>query len=596
MNQMAPAACVDPSSLASLSFPNLLAVVEGSRFPAETLIAIYRHWITRNGPQHPATAPAWFNLGVVFAQQRQTDHAIACYEAALTLRPGFYEPAQNLGLLLEATGRPDAALAIWQQHLQPVSAQTALLNHSGRLSETMGRLRDAEELLRRSLLLAPDQPDVIQHYVHLRQRLCHWPVLEEHLPGLGTEQLRRHAGPLATLALTDDVAWQRDVCAGWIGRKTSVARRLSPSGGYRHDRLRVGYLSSDFCRHAMAYLIAELLERHDRSRFAIYGYCSSPDDGSAIRARILGAFDEVRLIRELPDTDAAQRIRDDEIDILIDLNGLTLGARLQVLRHRPAPIQATYLGFIGPVPLPELDYLLTDSVVIPPEQAAHYAPTPLVIGPLYQANDSQRAIDVGTTRAAVGLPEDCFLFCCFSNHYKITPEVFAGWMEILKAVQHGVLWLADDGSGSHVALQAHAAAAGVDPARLIFTDRVAPDAYLARLRLADLFLDTFPYNAGTVASDAIRMGVPMITLSGRSFASRMAASLLHAIGAGAGVADTLAAYVQFAVRLATDSAARADYARCFTADRWRAGPGNIEGFTRAFEDRLLSLRAPQTIC
>ncbi len=596
MNQIAKPSLADPLALASLSFPDLLAAVEGAGPSGDILIQVYQHWITANGPQHPGTAAAWFNLGVAFAQQRQTDHAIACYEAALMLRPGFYEPAQNLGLLLESLGQPDAALTVWLQHLQPVAAQTALLNHSGRLCETRGRLRDAEQLLRRSLLLAPDQPDVIQHFVHLRQRLCLWPVLDDHLPGLEQDQLRRYAGPLATLALTDDVAWQREVCAGWIERKTKpVLPYLSPSGGYRHDRLRVGYLSSDFCRHAMSYLIAELLERHDRSQFVIYGYCNSLDDGSAIRARILGAFDKVRRVRDLSDTQAAQCIRDDEIDILVDLNGLTLGARLQVLRHRPAPIQATYLGFIGPVPLPELDYLLADDFVIPDGQATHYAPRPLAIGPLYQANDSRREMEVETTRAQLGLPEDRFLFCCFSNHYKITAEMFAGWMEILTVVDHGVLWLADDGSGSDLALRAHAAAAGVDPERLIFTGRVGPGAYLARLRLADLFLDTFPYNAGTVASDAIRMGVPIITLSGRSFASRMAASLLRSIGAEAGVAGTLAAYVQIAIRLATDPRAMAEFAMHFTTDRWHAGPGNIEGFTQAFEQRLLSLHVPSTI-
>jgi predicted O-linked N-acetylglucosamine transferase (SPINDLY family) len=593
MNQLASAVRSDHAALASLSFPELLVAVEATRLADESLIEVYRAWITAHGPQLPGTAAAWFNLGVAFSRLRQSDHAIACYEAALALRPGFYEAAQNLGLQLESQGRPDAALAVWQQTLQPIAAQTALLNHSGRLSERLGRLHDAENLFRRSLLLDPEQPDVIQHFVHVRQRLCLWPVLERHLPGLAPETLRRHAGPLATLALTDDVAWQCSVCADWIARKTRPeAPLLRPAEPYRHDRLRVGYLSSDFCRHAMSYLIAELLERHDRSKFKIYGYCSTLDDGSDVRARILGAFDEVRFVRDLTDAQAAQRIRDDEIDILIDLNGLTLGARLQVLRHRPAPIQATYLGFIGPVPLPELDYLLSDAFVIPDAQAAQYAPRPLAIGPLYQANDSRREMAAPTSRREVGLPEDRFVFCCFSNHYKITPEMFEGWMQILRQVDHGVLWLADDGSGSDLALRAHAAAAGVAPDRLIFTGRVSPGAYLARLRLADLFLDTFPYNAGTVASDAIRMGVPMVTLSGRSFASRMAASLLHSIGAQAGVAETQADYVRIAVTLATDPPALAEFARCFTAERWHAGPGNMERFTHDFEQRLLSIQAP----
>jgi predicted O-linked N-acetylglucosamine transferase (SPINDLY family) len=342
----------------------------------------------------------------------------------------------------------------------------------------------------------------------------------------------------------------------------------------------------------MSYLIAELFERHDRSRFEIHGYCASPDDRSAIRARVIAAFDRFTSVRTLSDEEAARRIRADEIDLLIDLNGLTSGGRLQVLRWKPAPVQATYLGFIGPVPLPELDYMLCDDFVVPPGIAAAYHPRPLPIEALYQANDSKRIVGAAMTRAEAGLPEDRFVFCCFSNHYKITEAMFAGWMDILRRTGDAVLWLVDDNQWSRQNLCLRALVAGIDPSRLIFAGRTDPASYMARLAVADLFLDTFPYNAGTIASDVIRMGLPLLTLAGRSFASRMAAGMLHAIGADDGVTHTLDDYVSAAVRLATDRHRHAAYRTRFTETAWVASLGDIAGFTRHFEATLLRMVKP----
>ena len=289
-------------------------------------------------------------------------------------------------------------------------------------------------------------------------------------------------------------------------------------------------------------------------------------------------------------TQAAWQICADEIDILVDLNGLTAGARIGILRWRPAPVQATYLGFIGPVPLPELDWLLCDAFVVPPDSAPLYRPTPLTIEGLYQANDSQRAIAPPMTRADAGLPENGFVFCCFSNHYKITEAMFDAWLRILRQNGDAVLWLAEDNEWSRQALRVRALGGGIDPDRLVFAPRVAPPVYMARMALADLFLDTFPYNAGTVASDALRMGLPLLTLAGESFASRMAARLLQAIGAEAGIATTHEEYVAKAVMLANDPATHAAYKACFSQQAWAASIGDSEGFTRRFEAALERVR------
>ena len=354
-------------------------------------------------------------------------------------------------------------------------------------------------------------------------------------------------------------------------------------------RSKIGYMSSDFCSHAMSYLVTELFERHNRHRFEVFGYCSSLDDGSALRQRVLAAFDHHRIIRTLSDEQAAQVIRDDEIDVLIDLNGITDGTRLPVLRWRPAPIQATYLGFIGPIPMPELDYMLCDKVVIPPEHEATYRPTPLPIARIYQANDSKRTIGRPLNRAAAGLPNDSFVLCCFSKHYKITEDIFAAWMSILHQTEHSVLWLAKDNPYSETNMLTAAQRAGIATERLIFSERADPDLYLSRLALADLFLDTFPYNAGTVASDAIRMQLPLVTLCGKAFASRMAASLLNAIGATQGITTSLTKYVDTTVRLANDPLEYARFKEMFTEQAWRETIGNIESFTTEFEATLCGI-------
>jgi predicted O-linked N-acetylglucosamine transferase (SPINDLY family) len=547
-------------------------------------IAFYHHWIDANTDTSPLLYAAWFNVGVLHAHA-DDNKAAAAYGTALALRPDLHVAAINLGLVLEAAGHPEQALATWQRATQPDAARVLLEIQQGRLLEKLGRFEEAERLLYRVLLTDSAQPDVVHHLVYLRQKMCQWPVASSNIPGISAVDLVRNSSPLSILALTDDIDLQRDAAAAWIARKTEPApRRLAPAKPYPHERIRIGYMSSDYCSHAMSYLITELFEHHDRRRFEVFGYCSGRDDGTQLRKRVLAAFDHCRFIRALSDEQAAQIIRDDEIDVLIELNGITEGSRLPVLRWRPAPIQAAYLGFIGPVPLPELDYLLCDDVVIPAEHRASYQPAPLAIAKIYQVNDSKRTVGRPISRAEAGLPDGPFVLCCFSRHYKITEEMFAAWMSILRQAAGAVLWLAEDSAYSRKNLLAAARLAGVAEERLIFSERADPDLYLSRLGQADLFLDTYPYNAGTVASDAIRMQLPLITLCGKAFASRMATSLLHAIGAPAGITTSLSKYVETAVRLANDPMDYARYKAIFTAQAWRRTIGDIASFTSAFED------------
>lgn len=578
--------------LQQATFNDLIIAVAaaGSDVGRTAIIELYRTWIACQGRSAPHLFAAWFNLGVELANIGDRSGAKLAYRNALVAWPHFAAGAKNLAVLLEADGCSQEAIAVLDDALQSDDARIGLLNQRARLLEQLKRLPEAEEELRKSLMIRPDQPDVIQHWVHVRQKECHWGMLSAAIPGVSRESMIINAGPLSALALFDDVAQQRAINEAWMHRKmASVTERLSPPSGYQHDRIRLGYMSSDFCQHAMSLLIAELFERHDRSRFEVFGYCASPEDGSDTRRRVIAAFDHFARIVDRSDEQAARMIRADEIDILIDLNGLTSGTRLEVLRWRPAPVQATYLGFIGPVPLPELDYMFCDRIVVPPAIASEYRPTPLYIAEFYQANDNKRARPVPRSRTEFGLPNDRFVFCCFSNHYKITEEIFAAWMEILRRVDHGVLWLIADNAASCSNLVDAARNAGVDPVRLVFAPRTSPSEYLAYLDAADLFLDTFPYNAGTIASDAIRMHLPLVTLSGRSFVSRMAGRLLAALGATDGIATTAQEYVDKAVALAADRNRYIAYKAMFTDDAWAATIGNTGKFTEEFERSLMSI-------
>lgn len=548
-------------------------------------IELYRTWLSHHGKGADA-APVWFNLGVALQAGRRLEEAAAAMETAWRLRPELWQAALGRGQALEADGRSAEALAAWRMALPLAEARRQIHVQMARLLEAEGLLGPAMEEARAALLIDPAQPDVVQHLVHNRQRTTAWPPAELAVPGLAQAQAEQDAGPLAALALVDDPRRQAEIAAAWVARKVPAPTRVLAPQGYAHDRIRLGYLSSDFCRHAMSFLIADLLERHDRSRFAVWGFDLSPDDGSALRTRILAALDHHVPLRDLTDDAAADAIRAAEIDILIDLNGLTRGARPGILRQRPAPVQATYLGYIGPVPVPELDWLICDAVTVPHDCEGDYQPRPLRIDGCYQANDSRPPVLPAVSRGAEGLPDGAFVFCCHSHHYKLTEDVWQAWCRIVLQVPGSVLWLIDDTPESRMALTDRWVGAGLAAERLVFAPRTDPDRYRARLALADLFLDTSPYNAGTIASDALRMGLPVLTTLGRSFAARMGASLLTAVGLPDCIAADLSDYEARAIRLARTPALMADLRAHLAGGAWNRTLGDGAGFARRFEAAL----------
>jgi predicted O-linked N-acetylglucosamine transferase (SPINDLY family) len=353
------------------------------------------------------------------------------------------------------------------------------------------------------------------------------------------------------------------------------------------DRLRVGYVSSDFRAHATSSLLTEVWERHDRSRLATHAYSIGPGERSALRTRIERAFDRFVDVSGEDVAATARRIESDAIEVLIDLNGYTTHSRSELFALRPAPVQLSWLGYLGTLGAPWYDYVLTDRFAAPPELQRHFTERFLYLPDCYCPSDTRRPVaPVPPSRGACGLPERGFVFCCFNNAYKILPELFAVWMRLLAQVPDSVLWLSPAQPGACANLRREAAARGIAPERLVFAPRVALPEHLARQAHADLFLDTTPYNAGTTANDALFMGLPLLTCAGETLASRVAGSQLHAIGLPELVTTHLADYEALALTLARDPARLASYRTRLAQNRRTASLFDMARFARALDDLL----------
>jgi predicted O-linked N-acetylglucosamine transferase (SPINDLY family) len=337
----------------------------------------------------------------------------------------------------------------------------------------------------------------------------------------------------------------------FAGVRAAGGNRPQPHSGER--RIRIGYFSADFQEHAAAYLLAEVLELHDRERFEVYAYSYGPDDGSRMRARLRSAVEHFVDVAWEADDSIVRRMQSDALDLLIDLKGHTIGDRLAVMARRPCSVQATWLGYPGTTGADFIDYLIADACIIPPGAESNYSERVVRLPHCYQPNDRKRPIAEPLTRAQYGLPEEAIVFCCFNQAVKITPAVYARWMSLLRRVPRSVVWIAEDNRWATENLHAAARAQGVDPARVLFTPRMPFAQHLARYRVADIALDTFPYTSHTTASDALWLGCPLVGLSGETFASRVSASILGSCGLGDLVTQTLDDYETLAFRLATDA-------------------------------------------
>ncbi|MDX7949615.1 glycosyl transferase [Lichenihabitans sp. Uapishka_5] len=554
---------MDFAALQKLSVGDLFGLAEATKRQgtADDVAALYKGWIASH-EDDPLLYAVFFNYGTVLNEAGDTAGAILALREAARLKPDFPQARLSLGMCLEKAGQVGGAIKSWlgvATDLAEVNADNLghrimALENSGRVLEGLDQDVAAEDALRQRLELASDDK-VIQHWIALRMRQCKWPVLAP-LNRVTRADLMAGISPLSAATLGDDPlfglanAWRYN--KGLVGRVSPMAPRPALVGP---ERLKIGYVSSDLREHAVGFCMAEIFELHDRARVSVHiYYCGIPRD-DAVKARGKAAADQWTDISGMSDDQAAAAIRADGIDILIDLNGYTKDARTAVFARRPAPIAVNWFGFPSTMGSPYHHFILADAITIPPGHERYFSET-VVRLPCYQPNDRKRSVAAEPpSRAAENLPADAVVFCCLNGLQKLTEATFGLWMRILAGVPAGVLWLLGGTSDTQARLRERAATAGVAPERLIFAGKAANPQHVARYALADLFLDNAPYGAHTTASDALWMGVPLLTVPGRSFASRVCASLITAAGLPELVCDDAEAYVAKAVALGQDRAA-----------------------------------------
>lgn len=500
-------------------------------------------------PDHPQ---GHRQLAALYARCGCHDQALSHLDRALALSPEEPQVHQDRAIALSKLGRHDAAgqaleavMTRWPDRFEG-PFQAGLVREAAR--DPAGALAFFERANR----LRPDDRAVLG-MIKARAEMADWsdwPRLTDQVATLGLRNPDLNAGPL--IGLSDDPALQR-----WHAER--AARHQLPPAAPRPDprpaapgaRLRIGYFSSDFEDHATLVLMAGLFEHHDRTRHEVFAYSYGREDDSAPRRRLVAAVEHFRDIRRMSDADIAARARMDGIDIAIDLKGFNVGSRLAIFAHRAAPVQMSWLGWPGTLGHAAFDYAIVDKVTVPDRFRAGFSESLIRMPDSYQVNDDARPLPAPPLpRAAYGLPEGAFVFCCFNATYKITPREFDIWMRLLCRVEDSVLWLLGTTPLAEANLRAETARRGVDPARLVFARRAPLAEHLRRHGAADLFLDTFVYNAHTTASDALWAGLPMVTLAGRHFASRVGASLLAAAGLPQLITEDEAAYERLALDLA----------------------------------------------
>jgi predicted O-linked N-acetylglucosamine transferase (SPINDLY family) len=609
---------------------NLAIVFEHLEQPSEAVSRLERALTI--APGHPQ---ALANLGHLLLQSGRHDEARQRFESALAAAPALSAALEGLAAVARAQGRHGEAVRRLQERvrIEPVTPaswaalgdsllQTGELDAAERAAEQAARLdpslvwgwslRAQLHQLRGDLAAATDVAEagfkatgstaLLGMLTQYCRHSCDWTRWSAAWQTLKPRLLAGEEAGTPFALLCEDLT-ATELCAytrNWASRRfaaygtTAHPAPLAPTKG---RRIRLGYLSSDFQEHPAAYLIAEVLERHDRNRFEIHAYSYGPRDNGAMRQRIIHAVDHFIDIAWEPDDVAVRRIRDDGIDILIDLKGYTVGDRLGIMAQRPSPVQATWLGYPGTTGTTFVDYLIADAHIIRPGEEDSCTERVLRMPQCYQPIDRRRIIAEPLARAAYGLPDDALVLCCFNQTFKITPGVFAAWMRILQDVPDSVLWLVDDNRWSTANLRAAAVSAGIAAERLVFAPRLPLAEHLARYKIADLALDTFPYTSHTTASDALWCGCPLVALEGDTFAARVSGSILTAAQLPALIARSLPDYESKVLKLAGNRELLRDLARRVRAARDSVPLFDTAAFTAdleaLFEQMLTASQAGQ---
>jgi predicted O-linked N-acetylglucosamine transferase (SPINDLY family) len=602
----------DANLLPALQALGLIRLDQGR--PAEALSYIERALIL-----DPVSDDMWSHRGLGLMALGRPEEALASFDRVLQRRPEALEVHYHRALALNGLGRAGDALAELGQVLQLKPDHSGAWVVRASILWTLGEVDQALESYGRALAIAPDLPEALWSrancrwtrrqdvpgaiadlerlfavnpdfpytrgaLLHMRMLAADWRDLAPQHAALdeGVRSGRRVVEPFAYQALcaapADLLACARIYAADKYPPQVPAQR-----SGNRNGRIRLAYLCGEFRAQATMYLAAGLFEEHDRSRFEVIAIDNTREDGSAMRRRVLAAFDRCLPIQRLSDRDAAQWVAKENIDILVNLNGYFGAQRMGVCAYRPAPVQVNYLGFPGTLGADYMDYILADSAVIPQGEEHFYSEQVVRLPGCYQINDAKRARALPERRAAHGLKESDFVFCHFNYAYKIAPQMFAVWLGLLQNVPSSVLWLLASNASFAANLRRQTAQAGLDPARIVFAPQIEHDAHISRLALGDLFLDTLPYNAHTTASDALWAGLPLLTCRGTSFPGRVAASLLQAVGLPELIADNIEQYRAKALLLANDRALLQSYRDHLTREPTRLALFDTTRTTRQIE-------------
>ena len=504
----------------------------------------------------PNFAEAFNNRGALLKELKRLDEALASYDKAIDLKPNSADAFNNRGLLLKELKRRYEALESYDKAIALKSDFAEALNNRGALLKELKRLDEALASYDKAIALKPDYGFCFGEKLHTQMHMCNWDKLD-----LQLHQLLKSISdglpvttPFPVLALIDEPEVLLKAADIYVHAKHPARSTLTtlPKKA-ASEKIRIGYYSADFQNHATSYLIAELFEAHDRTQFEIFGFSFGPNQQDEMRQRVSAGVDKFFEVSGKSDRQIAELSRDLGIDIAVDLKGFTQDARPEIFAEICAPIQVNYLGYPGTLAAPYIDYIIADPVLIPVESQCFYTEKVVYLPDCYQVNDGKRRIsDKIFSRQEFDLPENQFVFCCFNNNYKILPQTFDSWMRILQSVDGSVLWLLESNAFSAANLRKEAAARGVDQSRLVFAKSLNLDEHLARHRLADLFLDTLPCNAHTTTSDALWAGLPVLTQIGHSFAARVSASLLNAIGLPELITHDSEQYESMAILLAHD--------------------------------------------
>ena len=541
----------------------------------------------------PGSAEAWTNRAHALHLLGRNDDALAQLARAIELQPTLARAWADRGIVLATSGRHAEAVAHYERALQLEPGHAQTLTNQGMALSQLGRRVEALACFQEAMRHEPATDYLLGHVANARMSICDWTDWQTELETLAG-RIRAGAkaiAPFSALALFDAPDLALLAARTWVadkhppaGMEASIPAR--PPGA----KIVLGYFSADFHDHATSYLMAEFFERHDRERFELVAFSFGPDLLDNSRRRLLAAFDRFIDVRSQADEAVARLSREVGVDVAIDLKGFTLESRPGIFACRAAPVQVSYLGYPGTTGAAFMDYVLADHQVIPAGDEPFYTEKVIRLPHSYQVNDTRRPVAGRRwTRQEAGLPEQGTVFCCFNASYKIAPSTFDSWMRILRRVEGSVLWLYEGDRAASTNLRREAAARGVAPDRLVFAGHLPAAEHLARYQLADLFLDTLPYNAHTTASDALWRGVPVLTLRGKAFAGRVAASLLHAAGLSELVTDSAAAYENLAVALALEPARLGELRRRLAAQNPSAPLFDTARTTRAIEQAYMEI-------